>query len=242
MTRVQKMRGSQVTNNLILSDEFLAKAEDLKNNIRQKITDIGAKDTPAVDGQGKKIIRRRDDGYDYIIEGFMRSELDRLFPGWSWEPQTAPMFLGAEWVYWWGILSIIDENLVGLGVIPPLRKFGAGSAARIKYKSGLPHTTETIIDVGNDIAGANSKALKKAINSLTHIGDDIYKKRLDYEGMGSFEDVLASTNSAMAFTEIIEKQRRMKWSEVFSILGVTSLKEITDFSVALDKIKEVKGF
>lgn len=231
-----------MVSNLILSDEFLVKAAELKENIRTKITEIGLADTPAVDGQGKKVIRKRDDGYDYIIEAFMRSELDRLFPGWSWEPQGPPMFLGAEWVYWWGILSIIDENLVGLGVMPPIRKFGAGSAARIKYKSGIPHTTETIIDVGNDVSGANSKALKKAINSLTHIGDDIYKKRLDYEGMGSFEDVLASTNSAMAFTEIIEKQRRMKWSEVFTILGVKSLTEITDFAVALDKIKEAKGY
>ena len=227
---------------LIVSDEFLARASELKDNIRHKITEIGAAPTPEVDGQGKKVIRKRDDGYDYIIEAFMRSELDRLFPGWSWEPQGPPMFLGSEWVYWWGILSIIDENLVGLGIIPPIRRFGAGSAVRIKYKSGNPHTPENIIDVGNDVSGSNSKALKKAINSLTHIGDDIYKKRMDYEGMGTYEDVLASTGSATAFTELIEKQYKLKWGEVFTILKISSLTEITDFAEALETIKKAKGY
>lgn len=232
-----------MSNELVLSDEFLTKAEELKNNIRQKIREISATPTPQVDGTGAKIIETRPDGYDYIIEAFMRTELDRLFPGWSWEPQGPPMFLGAEWCYWWGILTIIDVNLVGLGVIPPIRKFGAGNAVRIKYKSGVPHTESTIIDVGNDVAGANSKALKKAINMLTHIGDDVYDKRVDYEGMGSYEEVLASTGSFAAFNEIVTKKYgKNKWSELFGILGVSAVAEITDFTAALAKIKEVKGF
>lgn len=227
---------------LVLSDEFLAKAEELKDNIRKKIADISETPTPQVDGSGQKIIEKRDDGYDYIIEAYMRSELDRLFPGWSWEPQGPPMFLGAEWCYWWGILSIVDVNLVGLGIIPPIRKFGAGNAVRIKYGRGKAHTPDGIVDVGNDVAGANSKALKKAINMLTHIGDDVYDKRVDYEGMGTYEEVLESTGSIAAFNEVVTKRYGAKWGELFKILGVSSLGEITDFPAALAKIKEVKGY
>jgi len=208
-------------NSLILPDEFLARTQELKDNIRNKIKDISAATTPQVDGTGLKIRAVRDDGYEYVIEAFMRTELDRLFPGWSWEPQGPPLFLGAEWVYWWGILSIVDENLIGLGVIPPIRKFGAGNAVR---------------------SGANSKAFKKAINMLTHICDDVYKKRLDYDGMGSYEDVLASTNSVEAFNAIIKKTYGARWGDIFKILGVSSLAEIKDFSAALATIKEAKGY
>jgi len=228
--------------NLVISDEFLTRTQELKDNIRKKISDIGATDTPQVDGAGRKVRAVRDDGYEYVIEAYMRTELDRLFPGWSWEPQGPPMFLGAEWCYWWGVLSIIDENLLGLGIIPPVRKFGSGNAVRIKYKRDVPHTTDTIVDVGNDVAGANSKAFKKAINMLTHICDDVYKKRLDYDGMGSYEDVLEATGSVTAFNEIITSKYGKKWGDHFKILGIGSLAEITDFPAALAKMKEAKGY
>jgi len=226
---------------LVASDEFLARAQEFKDRIRTKITEIRSTVTPQVDGEGREIRSTRDDGYEYVIEIFVRCELDRLFPGWSWEPQGPPMFLGGEWCYWYGILTIIDENLLGLGVIPPVRKFGAGNAVRIKYGRGKAHTPDGIVDVGNDVAGANSKAFKKAVNSLTHICDDVYKKSLDYEGMGTYEDLLQSTGSLQAFNQLV-KQYGLRWGEIFEILGVSSLAEVTDYKEALATIHKAKGY
>jgi hypothetical protein len=50
----------------------------------KKLKEISNTVTPEVDGSGKKIIGKRD-GYDYIIEAYMRDQLDKSFPGWSWE-------------------------------------------------------------------------------------------------------------------------------------------------------------
>lgn len=229
-----------MVSNLVISDEFLARCETARENIRRKLEAIEKEETPQVDGTGKKIIRAKG-GYDYIIETYMRGQLDKHFPGWSWIGMPiVPM--GAEWLLAQGHLQIIDENLLAFGIMPPIRQFHGVGAARIQYKTGAEHTPLNVVDIDKNIKGANSAALKYGINRLTRIGDDVYGKRLDYEHMGSYEDILETTGSATAFTEIIEKQRRMRWSEVFSILGVTSLGEITDFPAALEKIKEAKGY
>jgi hypothetical protein len=226
---------------LMLTDEFKARVKAFKRDFYRKYKDISKEKTPKVDGSGRKIVDKRPDGYDYIIEAYMRDCLDKHFPGWTWEMGDAPQFLGSEWVVVWGTLSILDELLLAYGINPPVRKFSATNAARIKYKSGKPHTPENIIDIGNDVSGANSKAFKKAINQLTHIGDDVYGKRIDEEGAGSIEEVLSTTlNSSTAanmFSEYI-KEKRIPWSKVFEILKVKSLSEVSDFKEAYNKLKE----
>jgi len=234
-------RALTITDVPVISNEFKEKIRAFKRDFYQKYKRISKEKTPQVDGTGRKIIDRRPDGYDFIIEAYMRECLDKHFPGWSWEMGGPPQFLGSEWVFVWGTLTIIDEHLLMLGINPPVRKFSATNGVRIKFKSGQPHTAENVIDIGNDVAAANSKAFKKAINQLTHIGDDVYGKRIEEEGMGSLEEVLASTldNSVavQAFNELV-KNRHLPWSKVFSILGVKSMGEIKDFKEAYNKLKE----
>jgi len=229
---------------LIITDEFKARIKAFKKDFYQKYKDISKEKTPQVDGAGRKIIDRRPDGRDYIIEPWMRERLDKHFPGWS-SIMAAPLqFLGAEWVVAQVELSIIDEHLLAVGVNSPIRKFYSVDAVRIQYKSGQPHSPENIIDVGDNCQAAVTGALKRAINRLTHIGDDVYGKRIEEEGAGSLEDVLATTLdssvAATAFNELVKK-KHLPWSKVFEILSVKSMAEIKDFTVAYNKLKEVLG-
>lgn len=226
---------------IVISDEFKQRVREFKAEWRKKYKAISKEKTPQVDGSGRRIIERRPDGFDFIIEAYMRECLDKHFPGWSWDMGGPPVFLGSEWVIVWGTLGIIDEMLIPMGVSPPIRRFSATNGVRIKFKSGKPHLPENVIDVGNDVASANSKAFKKAINQLTHIGDDIYGKRIEEEGAGSLEDVALASNDATAFGRWIAGNK-LTFGEVMKVLGVSSMNEITDFQGAIRKVKEAKGW
>ncbi len=231
---------------LIISDEFKANIKAFKKDFADKYRRISKERTPEVDGTGKKIIDKRPDGYDFIIEAYMRNCLDGHFPGWSWEMGGPPQFLGSEWVIGWGTLTIIDEHLLAFGLNPPIRKFSAASGVRIKFGRNKPHTPDNVVDIGNDVSALNSKAFKKAINQLTHIGDDVYGKRIEEENMGTLEEIVASDSvtmdenvAATAFSKLV-KDMRMSWTKVFEILGVKDLTEIKDYKQALSKLKEIQ--
>lgn len=228
----------------IYSLEFVEKVKLFKKDWRKKYKDISKEKTPQVDGTGRRIVEKRPDGYDFIIEAYMRDCLDKHFPGWSWEMGGPPQFLGSEWVFVWGHLSVVDEMLLAYNINPPVRKFGATNGVRIKFKSGQTHTPEHVIDIGNDVASANSKAFKKAINQLTHIGDDIYGKRIEEEGAGSLEEVMtAAIDAGGGATEFGRwvQDHKWKWGDLFKILGVQNMSEITDYKEAMNKVKEAKG-
>jgi len=219
------------------SPEFLEKVRQLKIDWHKKYTDIGAEPTPERDGEGREIIRKRPDGYDYIIEAYMRKALDKHFPGWSWEDGTI-QFLG-EWIVSSGHLVIVDEYLLAFGLEPTRRFFGTG-ADRIQFKKGTPHTPENVVDIDKNVATANSKALKRAINRLCNIGDDVYAKRIEEEGAGSVEDLVSMAKPSVAkkaFMEYLSK-RHVLASTACGILGVQNIGEITDWGKALGKIKE----
>ncbi len=228
-----------MNNSLITTPEFRDKVQAFKQDMYNKYKSISDEPTPKYDGKGNKIVDRRPDGYDYIKEAYMRLQLDKHFPGWSWEMPCMPLFLGSEWVVTYGTLSIIDESLLVFNIIPPIRKFSATNAARIKYKSGQTHVHENIIDIGNDVSGANSKAFKKAINQLTHIGDDIYNKRIEEEGAGDLETVLTTNPDLEKFSKWMTEKKLLP-SEVFRILSISSLDDIGDYKQAQDNIKKAK--
>jgi len=225
---------------LVLTDEFKEKVKSFKEDFYQKYNAISKEETPQVDGNGRKIVEKRPDGYDYIVEAYMRDCLDRHFPGWSWEAAAPMHFLGAEWVVAQGHLIIIDEHLMAFGMQPPTRRFFGVDSVRIQYRRDSEHTPNNIVDVGDNCKQANTAALKYAINRLTHIGDDIYGKRIEEEGAGSLEEVIMATGDATAFGQWIQG-KKIKWSDVFQILGVGGLNEVTDFREAIEKIKEAKG-
>lgn len=226
----------------LYSKEFLKQIKQFKDDMHKFYTDIGAEKTPEYDASGRKIIQKRPDGYDYIIEGYMRKKLDQYFPGWSWERPTGQLyFLGSEWVIGEGDLVIIDERLLAFNINPPLRRYHGTAAARIRYKSGKAHTIENIVDVDIDVASANSRALKRSINRLTNIGDDVYGKRIDEEGAGSLEEIIMATDEPSKAKDIFNKyikDSHILVSKVYTILGVKSLDEIADYQQAFLTLKE----
>ena len=73
----------------------ISNVEAFKNNWYKFYKKISKEKTPDVDGQGVKIIREKG-GFDYIIEAYMREQLNKHFPGWSWRRTSPPFFLGTE--------------------------------------------------------------------------------------------------------------------------------------------------
>ena len=197
--------------------------------------------TPEVDVSGTKIIDQKPDGFggslDYIVEAYMRDRLNHHFPGWSWEQGQIQM-LGSEWVIVSGHLVILDEHLLAFGKNPPERRFFGAGAARIQFKRNQPHTAENVIDIDKNVKSANSSALKVAINRLCGIGDDVYRKRIDEDGMGSMEQhednmLDMPSKAAQAFQSKITRHK-LKWSDVLAVLEVRSAGEITDYKKAWD--------
>ena len=221
------------------SKEFLEKVKKLKKDWHKKYSDISATPTPEFDGAGNAIIKKRPDGYDYLEELYMRTKLDELFPGWSYE-KGRTQFVAWEWVVVDAELCIVDEYLLAFGINPPVRRFYCVGAARIMFKSGMPHTPENIVDISNNVKSANSACLKVGINRLCRIGDDVYGKRLDEEGAGSLEDIMMSADTAPNIKrDVLLKQlekRKMLHSKAMGILGVKSWNEVTDWATAYRKL------
>lgn len=228
------------------SKEFLDQIKDFNKDWNNYYRRISKEKTPEVDGTGKKIIREKGNtGYDYIEESYMRLCLDRHFPGWSWEAAAPLHFLGAEWVVAQGHLCIIDHHLLAFGINPPIRKFYGVDSVRIQYKQGSIHTDpKNIVDVGDNCKQANTSAMKYAINRLTHIGDDVYGKRIEEEGAGTFEDLVTMGGTSLdikakALNELV-KSKRLPWSKVFEILEVKGMSDISTmgYDKAYSKLKE----
>ena len=234
---------NEVTNfSLMLQSaiDLESKVKDFNKDWRKTYKSISKEKTPQVDGSGKKIIDKKGN-FDYITAAYMVECLDKHFPGWSWEPFAPIQFLGSEWVVAQGVLCILDYKLLAFGIQPPYRRFYGCNAVRITYKKDEKHTVENIIDVGNNVKAANTEAMKVAINRLTHIGDDVYGKRIEEEGAGSLEDVVMSSGGATDFGRWIQ-DNKLRWSDVFKTLEVEKIEDIEDFKEAINKIKTAKGW
>jgi len=225
------------------SSDFIEKIKAFKADWNKAYDDISKTETPEYDGTGIKIIDKRLDGKDYIIESYMRQQLTKHFPGWSWEMAAPLHFLGSEWVVAQGNLCIVDEHLLALGINPPVRKFYGVDSVRIQYGRDKPHVPENIVDVGDNCKSANSSALKYAINRLCNIGDDVYGKRLESEGSGSIIDILETnkegTFAQSLFMGLLSKKHILP-SKAMGLLGIANWSEITDWHEAYLKIQEVK--
>ena len=213
--------------------------QDLKSEMVAFYKSISNEVTPQVDGSGMKIIDQKPDGFggslDYIIEAYMRDRLNHHFPGWSWE-QGQIQLMGSEWVLVSGHLVILDEHLLAFGKNPPERRFFGTGAARIQFKRNQPHTAENVIDIDKNVKSANSSALKVAINRLCGIGDDIYRKRIDEDGMGTVEqyesNLLEEPSGALKGFDAKIKRAKLRYRDVFAVLEVKGMSEITDFKAA----------
>lgn len=225
---------------MIANSEMQKRIAAFKKDWYRGYKNISKEKTPQVDGSGKKI-RDFKGNYEFIIAAYMVECLDKHFPGWSWQYVAPLQFLGAEWVVAQGELYIVDEKLLAFGIQPPYRRYYGCGSARVQYPQGKAHDVLNIIDMNNNVKSANTEAMKVAINRLTHIGDDVYGKRVEEEGAGSYEDVVLQQNDATSFGRWVA-DNKLKWSTVFEVLVVNGINEIQDFGEAIKKIKEAKGW
>ncbi len=223
----------------LMTPEFAEEVKAFKQDWYKRYKAISHEPTPQIDGDGKKVIGDKA-GKPYIEDFWMSGLLNKHFPGWSWVRAGGLIFLGNEWVSADGELVIIDESLIPFGINPPVRRYWAGDAVRIQYKRDAPHTPENIIDVGDNVQSAITGAKKRAINRLCGIGDDIYGKRMEDEGAGTYESILESKPDAEAFGRWVT-EKHISWGEIMQILKVKSMTEVTDFGEAFRKVKEAKG-
>jgi hypothetical protein len=147
-------------------NKALAVADKVKNSIRDKRKRISNETTHSM------FVKKKPDGYDYVDEAYLRSKLNEEYPLWSWSPagSNPVQFLGSEWVVVAGTLRIDEDGFT--------KEFLSPGAARIQFKRGKEHTPENVVDVDKNIASANTNGLKRAINRLTNIADDVYKKQM----------------------------------------------------------------
>lgn len=147
---------------LISTDHtMIATLKSLETDIHKKRKNILKTPTPPTH------IKRRPDGMDYVDEAYMRDQLNKHYPLWTWKI-TDTQFLGSEWICVTGELQIIQEGIT--------RKFGSIGATRIQFKKGSVHKPENIIDIDKNGASANTNAFKRAVNRLCNICDDVYRK------------------------------------------------------------------
>ena len=153
--------------NTEINDLDWGNLSELEDAMKDKRKAISETKTP------KSQVKRRPDGMDYVEEGYMRHMLDQLYPIWSWVAtgNNPIQILGSEYVVATGELVIYDEGVT--------RRFHSTGAARIQYKRGAPHTIENMIDLDKNVASANTFAFKRAVNRLTHISDDVYRKVIE---------------------------------------------------------------
>lgn len=225
---------------IVLSSETAAKIQAFRADWTSYYKNISEEKTPMIDGNGEKIIGKRGDGFLYVEEEYIRAKLDQYFPGWSWEMAAPINILGAEWAVAQGHLIIIDEHLMEFGINPPVRRFYGTDAIRIQYGQGKPHTADNIVDVGDACKQACTAALKYAANRMCHIADDVYKKQIQLDNAGTIDSIMESNPSQENFVRWITSHKAITWQEVFKILNVKSLDDITDFAKATVTIKANK--
>ena len=139
--------------------------EMIEESLVKKHKDISQRTTP------KAYIKTRPDGFDYVDEAYMRNELTKEYPAWSWSPagDNPVQFLGAEWVIVTGVLRVNDNGV--------MREFYSPGSARVQFKRCKPHTAENVVDIDKNLASANTNGFKRAVNRLGNIADDVYRKQ-----------------------------------------------------------------
>ena len=170
----------------------------------------------------KEKVKKRPDGYDYIESSWMDKEFKTQSPIYSHE-----LVHYSEGHGWITIIVRLTDRTTGNS------ELGA-SSARIMVKSGtgLEPTFKDIIDKGNNVASALTKAIKNA-QSRFGIGADVYGKRESaitdqerdrYESMSKTIKSLAPSKQS-----IFEEQ----WKE----LGTDYTDFLDRWQIFVDRIK-----
>ena len=163
-------------------------------------------------------IEKREDGFEYVDEGYMRALLNEFFPVCNWEIKKYEI-LGDVEIIVHGRLTIVDEGLP--------RYFEAVASHRIAKNA------KGYVNISNNLKSANTDAFKVAVNRLCNIADDVYRKKLiDYnisdEQKTHIDNILADINN----DELCDKIR----DEVDS-LGINS----QNYQETIRRLKQIKG-
>tara|TARA_Y100000310_G_scaffold332421_1_gene407965 strand:- start:496 stop:1131 length:636 start_codon:yes stop_codon:yes gene_type:complete len=182
------------------NDISVVKTSDLDNverDIKWKHEETSHTKTP------KNQVKSRPDGFDYVEDTWMRQQLNEIYPIWSWTKGKL-QFLGSEWVIASGELQVVDKG----GIV---RKYISHGGARIQFKRGKPHTPDFVVDIDKNVASANTNALKRAINRLCNVADDIYRKEfhspLELEQSNEIINLASKLNREEDFREQISKEQ-----------------------------------
>lgn len=162
ITTVGHINGTDV---VPYDESFLNKIREFEKALLDKHIKISQQTTQRSEIKKIKIGKNI---FDYVDESFMRDQLNKFFPLWSWEPTGNRVQMIGEWLVADGVLTVYDNGIK--------RKFYSGGAARIQFTKDQPHTAANIIDLDNIVASAITNAFKRAVNRLCNIADDIYRK------------------------------------------------------------------
>ena len=156
-------------------------------------------------------------GLDYVDEAYMRHQLNKHYPMWTWEIKEWK-FLGDKSIVVHGKLTINDNGIS--------RHFEAVAAHRV----AISRKNGEYVDLGNDLKAANSDCFKVAVNRLCNVADDVYRKRV--------EDISLSDDQKSEILALIENvDDRTKNRISYSVSnGDINTK---NFDKAIEKIKEM---
>ena len=163
-------------------------------------------------------IEKREDGFEYVDEGYMRALLNEFFPLWNWEIKEYQILGDAEIIVH-GRLTIVDEGLP--------RYFEAVASHRIAKNA------KGYVNISNNLKSANTDAFKVAVNRLCNIADDVYRKKLiDYNISEAQRDFIYSLLKNLGDDELVKRIE----NEIDS-LGINS----QNYEATIRRLKQIKG-
>lgn len=149
------MKNGKMTNNVVQSTALM----ELESDVIVRHTEVSEINTPSC-------YIKKQQGFDYVDEGYMRHMLNTYFPIWKWEIVKYE-FIGDKVISVHGRLTVVDNGVE--------RHFDAIDAHRVMTST----KTGEYVDIGNDMKSANSDCFKVAVNRLCNIADDVYRKRIE---------------------------------------------------------------
>ena len=156
-------------------------------------------------------------GLDYVDEAYMRHQLNKHYPMWTWEIKEWK-FLGDKSIVVHGKLTINDNGIS--------RHFEAVAAHRV----AISRKNGEQVDLGNDLKAANSDCFKVAVNRLCNVADDVYRKRV--EDISLSED---QKSEILALIENVDDRTKNRISYSVSNGDINT----KNFDKAIEKIKEM---
>ncbi|MCA9381418.1 hypothetical protein KC678_04085 [Candidatus Dojkabacteria bacterium] len=229
---------SEENNNLALLESKTNELERLfqeSDGIKafKKAWNAKYKDAEGVKTKHKK--KRREIGSgkyeDYLEEQFMRQLLNEHFPGWSLYTSSHPIVIGDRLVLFLGELEIIDIEkfrfLTANGIPPECasytRRFPAAGGGMFHFSKA----TGNCIHESNPHKKAVTEGLKYAINRLTGLGNDTYRKEELSVGLKTDEII-----------DLVSFVKNSKMTEANKILATKKIFE----DISSDIVEEFKNY